>query len=83
MKLPAASVVPIGTGAPESMKRDPIVPGRIGLMAGQALPSFGDSSGLLPVKPVVPPLAAKKAYARAPQINVGLPDATAELMNDA
>src|ERR1044071_7414008 len=83
MNCPAALVVPLGTGAPERMKRGPIAPGRIGLIAGHKLPSFGDKSGLLPVKPVVPPLAAKKAYARAPQMAVGLPDATAALMNAA
>src|SRR6185369_15531380 len=83
MSSPAALVVPRGTGAPERIKRGPIAPGRIGLIAGQPLPSFGEINGLLPVNPVVPPLDAKKAYARAPQIKVGFPEATSELMNDA
>src|SRR5215218_6794526 len=83
MNSPAALVVPLGTGAPERMKRGPIAPGRIGLIAGHALPSFGDMSGLLPVSAVVPPLEAKKPYARAPQMVVGVPAATNVLMKAA
>src|ERR1051325_6171226 len=83
MGCPKASTVPVGTGAPERIKRGPIAPGRIGLIAGQRLPSFGEISGLLPVNAVVPPLDAKKPYARAPQIVVGVPAATSVLMNEA
>ena len=53
--------MPLGTGAPDRMNRGPIVPGRIGLIGGQALPSFGDNKGLDPVNPVTPPLEAKNA----------------------
>src|SRR6185369_9204915 len=83
MSCPVALVVPSGTGAPERIKRGPIAPGRIGLIAGQPLPSFGEISGLLPVSAVVPPLEAKNAYARAPQILVGFPLATRVLINAA
>ena len=38
---------------------------------------------MLPVSAVVPPLEAKNAYARAPQIKVEFPDATKVLMNEA
>ena len=58
---PAAFAVVRGTGAPESMNRDPITPGKIGLIAGHALPSFGEMSGLPPVNAVEPPLEAKNA----------------------
>ena len=61
MNWPAAFVVAEGTGAPLKMNLGPIVPGRIGLIAGQPLPSFGDINGLLPVNAVEPPLEAKKA----------------------
>ena len=61
MNCPAAFAVPLGMGAPERMKRGPIVPGRIGLIAGHKLPSFGEVNGLLPVNAVVPPLEAKNA----------------------
>ena len=61
MNWPAELVVPVGTGAPERMKRGPIVPGRMGLIAGHKLPSLGEVSGLRPVNAVVPPLEAKKA----------------------
>ena len=60
MKLPAAFVVLAGTGAPERMNRGPISPGKIGLIAGQTLPSLGEISGLLPLSAVEPPLEAKK-----------------------
>src|SRR5687767_6826788 len=83
IKSPAALVVPLGTGAPERMKRGPIAPGKMGLIAGHKLPSFGDVNGLLPVKAVVPPLDAKNAYARAPQTVVGVPKATRALMKPA
>src|SRR6185503_5824920 len=83
MNWPAAFVVPLGTGAPDRMKRGPIAPGRIGLIAGQRLPSFGEINGLLPVNAVVPPLKAKNAYARAPQTDVGVPAATAPLIKAA
>src|ERR1043166_4908007 len=58
------------------MNRGPIAPGRIGLIAGHALPSFGDNKGLDPVNAVTPPLEAKNAYARAPHIAVRFPLAT-------
>ena len=61
MNWPAAFVVPLGIGAPERIKRGPMTPGRIGVIAGHRLPSFGDERGLLPVKAVVPPLDAKNA----------------------
>src|SRR5215210_57456 len=83
MNSPPALVVPPGTGAPERMNRGPMAPGRIGLIAGHKLPSLGDMSGLLPVRAVVPPLEAKKPYARAPQIVVGVPAATNVLMKVA
>src|SRR5437879_11816365 len=83
MNCPAALVVPEGTGAPERINLVPIVPGRIGLIAGQTLPSFGEISGLVPVSPVVPPLEAKNAYARAPQIFAGTPVPTKVLMKAA
>jgi hypothetical protein len=57
-------MVLIGNGAPDSKKREPIgvVPlGKIGLMAGQTLPSFAVIKGFEPVNPVFPPLEAKKA----------------------
>ena len=76
-------VVPLGTGAPDSMNRGPIAPGRIGLIAGHRLPSFGDNKGLDPVNAVTPPLEAKNAYARAPQIAVGFPLATNVLTKPA
>jgi hypothetical protein len=50
------------------------VPGRIGEIGVpigallQALPSFELNSGFVPVSAVLPPLDAKNAYARAPQI---------------
>src|SRR5262249_48546228 len=80
ISCPAAFVVVNGTGAPERMNRGPMVPGRMGLMAGHALPSFGDRSGLLPESAVEPPLDAKNAYARAPQIAVGFPVPTSVLI---
>src|SRR5438132_7057914 len=83
MNCPAAFVVPEGTGAPERINRGPIAPGRIGLIGGQTLPSLGEISGLVPVSPVVPPLEAKNAYARAPQIFAGTPLPTNVLMKAA
>src|SRR5213593_3933612 len=70
---PRVLVVAEGTGAPERKKREPIAPGAIGLIAGHTLPSFGDVSGLVPVRPVLLPLEAKKAYARAPQMFAATP----------
>src|SRR2546430_402231 len=82
MNCPAALVVPTGTVVPDKMKREPITPGKIGLIAGQTLPSLGLVSGLVPVRPVEPPLEAKKAYVLARQI--ALPPApTRVLMNVA
>src|SRR5882724_9876903 len=80
MNCPAAFVVPLGTGAPERIKRGPIVPGKIGLIAGQTLPSLGEPSALLPERAVDPPLDAKNAYARAPQIEAAVPAASRVLM---
>ena len=55
-----------GTGAPDKIKRGPMAPGGIGLIGAPGgalhrLPSFGDDSGFVPVRPVEPPLEAKKA----------------------
>ena len=80
MNWPAAFVVPFGTGAPERRKRGPMAPGRIGLIAGHTLPSFGEVRGLLPESAVEPPLEAKNPYARAPQMAVGFPVATNPLI---
>ena len=57
---PAAFVVESGTGAPDKIKRGPIVPEGIALKAGQALvPGVGMLNGFEPVKPVLPPLDAR------------------------
>ena len=72
-----------GTGAPERKNLGPITPGRIGLIGGQTLPSFGELRGLLPVKAVELPLEAKNAYARAAQMLAATPEASRVLMNEA
>jgi hypothetical protein len=50
-----------GTGVPVKKNLDPMVPGKIGDIAGQTLPSLGLDKGFDPVKPVEPPLEAKNA----------------------
>src|SRR5262249_23479209 len=73
MGWPSAFAVAEGTGAPVRKKRPPITPGKIGLIAGHKLPSFGDVSGFLPVSAVVLALEAKNAWVRAPQMFAATP----------
>ncbi len=70
INCPCEFCVPIGTGAPDNKKREPTtgLVGRIGVIAGQMLPSFGVIKGFEPVRAVLLPLDAKNAYARAAQI---------------
>jgi hypothetical protein len=51
--------------------RGPIAPGRIGLIAGQPLPSLGDNSGLEPVSPVTPPLDARTQMRARHKLRLG------------